>query len=128
VWDTSLRYKYTYDGQNCQVFIRLLVDLIGDLETQTTFPQFFDTWVKTAGISRDVSFLSIAVGGTAPAATLVASSVDVTGTALAGVALSSQMVVRSSTSLLTDRYVKKKLIEKGQKELREKLKLDGNNY
>ncbi|KAH8885992.1 hypothetical protein GQ53DRAFT_809864 [Thozetella sp. PMI_491] len=126
VWQKSLQGKYIYDEQNCQVFIRLLVELIGDPATRANFPQFFDSWSKAAGISRDVSFLSIAMGASALAATLVAASVDVTGTAAAGAALSTSMVIRSSTALLTSRYVKKKLIEKGQEEIRANLNLDRN--
>jgi hypothetical protein len=126
VWDTSLQNTYAYDEQNCQVFIRLLVEHIGDPATKATFPQFFDKWVKGAGISRDVSFLTIAVGASAMAATLAAAPMDPTGVAFAGVAMSTSMVVRSSVALLTDRYVKEKRIEKGQKELREKLQLDEN--
>jgi hypothetical protein len=125
VWETSLQSKYVYDEQNCQVFIRLLVELIGDPATKADFPHFFDKWMKTAGVSFNVSALSLAVSVSAAAAMLAAVPVDPTGTAAAGVALSTSMVVRSSVALLTDRYQKEKRIKQGQEELREKLKLEG---
>jgi hypothetical protein len=125
VWDKSLQKKYVYDEHNCQVFIRLLIELIADSDTKKNFPQFFDKWVKVAGISRDVSAWTIAAGGSAMAASLAFAPVDVTGTAAAGFAMSASLVLRSSTALLNDRHRKEKMIEKGQNEIRENLRLRG---
>ena len=127
VWQKSLRNKYIYDEHNCQVFARLLVELIGDPETKVRFPQFFDVWLKRSGIIRDVSFMTAAVGGSLLAAASVGSvAIDPSGTtALAGVALSTSMVVRSSTALMSARYLKEKDIEKGQSEIKKILELEG---
>lgn len=125
VWGKSLHYKYVYDEHNCQVFARLLVELIGDPATKAKFPQFFDIWLKNAGITRDLSLMTIAVGGSALAATIAVAAVDPTlATATAGVALSTSMVIRSGTALLTTRHFKVKDIEKGQKEIRKELELE----
>ena len=115
-----------YDEHNCQVFVRLLVELIGDPATKADFPQFFDVWRKRAGIARDVSFLTFAVGASALAASAVATTVDPTmTTAAAGVALSATMIVNSGTALITQRYLKEKDIEKGQVEIRKELEAEG---
>ena len=123
IWGTSLQSKYVADENNCQVFIRLLVELIGDAETKVKFPASFDKWVKGAGISRDATALIFTAGAAtvAAGATLVAAPVDPTGTAAAGFALSATTVLRSSTQLMTDRYTKEKFIKKAQQELRTRL-------
>jgi len=127
VWQKSLRNKYIYDEHNCQVFARLLVELIGDPDTKARFPQFFDIWLKRAGITRDVSFVTAAVGGSLLAAASVGSvALDPSGTtAFAGVALSTSMVVRSGTALMSARYLKEKDIERGQNEIRKILEVEG---
>jgi hypothetical protein len=43
-----MKKKYAFDADNCQVFIRLLVELVGDKEAQVNMPHFFDEWVKNA--------------------------------------------------------------------------------
>lgn len=116
-----------YDENNCQVFVRLLVDLIGDKQTQAQFPASFDIWSKRMGITRDSTVL-IATAGiatVAAAASLVATPVDVTGTAAAGFAVSASMVLRSTTALFNDRASKEMFIKKAQAELREELTRQG---
>lgn len=120
VWDKPLQSKYVHDENNCQVFIRLLVDLIGSKQTQAEFPGTFDKYVKRAGGTRDFVFL---FGATA--ATLAAATVDPSGVAAAGFFMGAAQVVRSSTALWTDRYAKEKFIRKAQEELREELKRAG---
>ncbi|KAI4862304.1 hypothetical protein F4820DRAFT_430997 [Hypoxylon rubiginosum] len=127
VWRRPLQGKYVYDENNCQVFVRLLVDLIGDKQTQAQFPASFDIWSKRMGITRDSTVL-IATAGiatVAAAASLVATPVDVTGTAAAGFAVSASMVLRSTTALFNDRASKEMFIKKAQAELREELTRQG---
>ncbi|KAI1162139.1 hypothetical protein F5B18DRAFT_625383 [Nemania serpens] len=127
IWQTSLRSKYVLDENNCQVFGRLFVDMIGDRSTKVNFPPFFDKWVKTVGITRDSAALIFVAGASvvAAGASLLFTPVDPTGTAAAGFAVSSLTALRSTTALVTDRYTKEKYIEKAQKELREELVRDG---
>jgi hexokinase len=108
-----------FDEHNCQVFVRLVVELIRDPKTKADLPQFFDIWFQRGGITRDVSFMTIGLGGTALAVCVVSIAMDPTlTTAATGVAVSTSMVVGTSTALLTNRYLKEKHIEKGQKEIK----------
>ncbi|KAI1760088.1 hypothetical protein GGR53DRAFT_511050 [Hypoxylon sp. FL1150] len=130
VWRRPLQGKYVYDENNCQVFVRLLVDLIGDKQTQIQFPASFDLWSKRMGIARDSTVL-IATAGmatVAAAASLVVTPMDVTGVAAAGFAASANLVLRSSTALWNDRASKEKFIKKAQTELREELTKQGILY
>ncbi|KAI1117969.1 hypothetical protein F5Y14DRAFT_447378 [Nemania sp. NC0429] len=127
IWQTSLRGKYVIDENNCQVFGRLFVEMIGDHSTKVNFPPFLDKWVKAAGMTRDASSLLFITGASvlAAGATLLATPVDPTGTAAAGFAVASMTALRSTTALVADRYTKEKYIEKAQKALREELVRDG---
>lgn len=42
VWEHSLSGAYQLNNSNCQVFVRRLVDLIGDKDTKVRFPAAFD--------------------------------------------------------------------------------------
>ncbi|KAF1922231.1 uncharacterized protein M421DRAFT_96869 [Didymella exigua CBS 183.55] len=68
VWELSLRKKYVYDEYNCQVFIRLLVEIIGDYNARANFPAFLDKWVKGAQNTRDGGSFAFAAGATLIAA------------------------------------------------------------
>lgn len=118
--------KYKFDVHNCQVFARLLVELIGDPATKADFPQFFDTWLKITGITRDVSLMTVAAGGATLAGAVVSVAVDPTMvTAAAGLGLGSSMIFSAGTALITHRYLREKDVEKGQKEIRKELELEG---
>jgi hypothetical protein len=68
--------------------------------------------------------MTISLGRTALAMSIVSTAMDPTlTTAAAGVAVSTLMVVGTSIVLLTNRYLKEKHIEKGQKEIKKELKL-----
>lgn len=123
VWQTSLQSKYVADENNCQVFIRLLVELVGDADTKVKFPASFDKWVKGAGISRDATVLVFTAGAAtvAAGASLIAAPVDPSGAAAAGFAVSASTVLRTSTQLMTDRYTKEKFIQKAREGLRAQL-------
>ncbi|KAI1370822.1 hypothetical protein F4677DRAFT_451003 [Hypoxylon crocopeplum] len=127
VWRKSLQSKYVYDENNCQVFVRLLVDLIGNKQTQAEFPAAFDVWVKNAGTTRDSTVLvaTAAMATVAATASLLATPVDPTGTAAAGFAVSAGLALRSSAALWTDRLSKEKFIKKAQEELREEFRRRG---
>ncbi|KPM40829.1 hypothetical protein AK830_g5692 [Neonectria ditissima] len=127
VWQRSLQGKYVYDENNCQVFIRLLVDLIGNNETRARFPASFDIWVKRAGMTRDSTALAATAGMITVAAgvSLLAAPVDGGATAAAGFGLAATTALRSTTALFTDRHSKGEFIRKAQEELREKLRRDG---
>lgn len=116
-----------YDENNCQVFIRLLVDLIGNKDTRASFPSFFDIWVKKAGITRDSAALAATAGMVTMAAGLSLSVAPVDGgaTAAAGFAVAATTALQATTALFTDRHSKEKFIQKAQEELREKLRLRG---
>lgn len=107
--------------------MRLLVDLIGDKQTQIQFPASFDIWSKRMGIARDSTTLIVTAGmaTVAAAATLVATPVDPSGTAAAGFAASASMALRSTTALWNDRANKEKFIKKEQAELRQELARQG---
>lgn len=131
MWERSLNKKYAYDEHNCQVFLRLLVELIADSETKASFPIFLDKVAKALGNTRDGSFFAFAAGASLFAAglcTLAVTPVDPTGTAAAataGFAIAAQTTLRSSTWLLTDRNLRGKKIKEGQKEIREVMKQRG---
>ncbi|KAK7416200.1 hypothetical protein QQX98_005397 [Neonectria punicea] len=127
VWQGPLQAKYVYDENNCQVFVRLLVDLIGNNDTKASFPSFFDKLVKGAGVTRDSFVLAAAAGmiTVAAGASLVAAPVDGGATAAAGFALASSMTLRSTTTLLNDRHSKGEFVRKAQEELKEELRREG---
>lgn len=126
VWELSLKKKYAFDDRNCQVFIRLLVELIGSPHAKVEFPAFLDRWVKAAGNTRDGSIFAGAAGMVVIAAISVGSlAVDPTGITAAGLAMAAQLTLRSSAWLLTDRDLKGKAIDKGQKQIREEMKRRG---
>ncbi|KAF2469612.1 uncharacterized protein BDR25DRAFT_304344 [Lindgomyces ingoldianus] len=123
VWKKTLKEKYVYDENNCQAFVRLLVELIGDPDAKAKLPHFFDKWVKNAGITRDISILGIATGATLIGVGLVTAPVDFGSTAAAGFGLAGSMVFSSSAALFNIRDGKAKHIQKAQKEIREELRL-----
>ncbi|KAK7433060.1 hypothetical protein QQZ08_000533 [Neonectria magnoliae] len=127
VWQGPLQAKYVYDENNCQVFIRLLVDLIGNNDTKANFPAFFDKLVKGVGVTRDSFVLAAAAGmiTVAAGASLVAAPVDGGATAAAGFALASSMTLRSTSTLLNDRHSKGEFVRKAQEELKEELRREG---
>ncbi|KAG5664903.1 hypothetical protein KAF25_008637 [Fusarium avenaceum] len=123
IWQTSLQEKYVYDENNCQVFIRLLVDLVGDADVKAKFPTFFSEEVKKAGIARDSTFL-IATAGMATVAagtSLMFAPVDPSGASAAGFFIAASTALRSTTSLWTARINKEEFIKKAQTELRQRL-------
>jgi hypothetical protein len=121
VWERTLEKKYITDENNCQVFIRMLVELIGDQETQVRFPQSFDIWVKRAGISRDVSALTMVAGGVVMATTAATATMDPTPASMAGLAISTNLVAGSVTALSYYRYRRDKFVKDAQAELRVEL-------
>jgi hypothetical protein len=115
-----------YDENNCQVFLRLLVDLIGDHSTRADFPAYFDKFVKWAGVGRDVAFYTFAAGASVFAAgvSLTVAPVDTSGTAALAFAASTTSVLHNSTALLNLRHSKEKFIKKAQEAIREELVAD----
>ncbi|KAG9257512.1 uncharacterized protein F5Z01DRAFT_646122 [Emericellopsis atlantica] len=126
IWVRALQQKYVYDENNCQVFLRLLVDLIGDHATRAAFPAFLDQFVKWAGIGRDAAFYTFAAGASvfAAAVSLTVAPVDTSGTAAVAFAASTQMVLQNSTALLKLRHGKEKFIKKAQEDIRKELVAD----
>ncbi|KAM0446232.1 hypothetical protein ACHAQK_001149 [Fusarium lateritium] len=123
IWQTSLPEKYVYDENNCQVFIRLLVELVGDADVKARFPTFFSEEVKKAGIARDSTFL-IATAGMATVAagtSLMFAPVDPSGASAAGFFIAASTALRSTTALWTARINKEEFIKKAQAELRQRL-------
>ncbi|KAI6775954.1 hypothetical protein HG530_002712 [Fusarium avenaceum] len=123
IWQTSLQEKYVYDENNCQVFIHLLVDLVGDANVKAKFPTFFSEEVKKAGIARDSTFL-IATAGMATVAagtSLMFAPVDPGGASAAGFFIAASTTLRSTTALWTARINKGDFIKKTQAELRQRL-------
>jgi hypothetical protein len=119
VWRESLKEKYQYAEQNCQLFVRLLLELVGDAQAITfTLPQSFHIWVKTAGISRNFSAMALMAGFSAMATSAAATPVDPTGTAFAALAVSSSVVVSTSLNALAHRRRKERAIVKGQGNVR----------
>lgn len=125
VWDRSLKKKYAYDEYNCQVFVRLLVELIGDQTAKAEFPAFLDKWVKGAGNTRDGGFFAFAAGASLLAAGLTTAVADGGATAAAGFALAAQTTLRSTAWLLTERDNRAKKIKEGQKEIRKEMRSRG---
>ncbi len=121
VWEKTLKGKYAVDENNCQAFVRLLVELIGDPEAKVKLPQFFDEWVRNAGITRDVSILGVASGVALMGVGVVTAVGDGGTTAAAGFAVASSTVFNSSAFLFNMRDGKAKHIEKSQKEIRKEL-------
>ncbi|KAH8837529.1 hypothetical protein MCOR27_009892 [Pyricularia oryzae] len=126
IWAKVLQRKYVFDENNCQVFVRLLVDLIGDGDAQKRLPKFFDKWVRRGGILRDVAVVTF-VG--AAAITAVGLTVVSAGTAApvaaAGFGLAANTALRGATGSANLRYGKDKFMAKAQQELREELTAEG---
>ncbi|KAF3050170.1 hypothetical protein E8E11_002966 [Didymella keratinophila] len=125
VWERSLKKKYAYDEYNCQVFVRLLLELIGDQNTKAAFPAFLDKWIKAAGNSRDGGFFTFAAGASMMAAGLAFMGTDGGATSAAGFALAAQTTLRSTAWLLTERDNRGKKIKEGQKEIRKEMQSRG---
>ncbi|RGP61342.1 hypothetical protein FLONG3_10576 [Fusarium longipes] len=84
IWDGPLRNTYAYDRTNCQVFVRLLVDLVGDSTVKFHFPAFFDKRVKEAGMARDLTYFALSgavIGANSAIATVCfcAAPLDLSG-------------------------------------------------
>ncbi|KAM0351842.1 hypothetical protein ACHAPU_002355 [Fusarium lateritium] len=123
IWQTSLQEKYVYDENNCQVFIRLLVELVGNAEVKAKFPTFFSEEVKKAGIARDSTAL-IATAGMATVAagtSLMFAPVDPSGASAAGFFIAASTALRSTTALWSARINKEEFIKSAQAELRQRL-------
>lgn len=125
IWKDCLQCTYIYDEKNCQVFIRLLVALIADADTRVRLPQFFDQWAKAFGLSRDVSFMTVATGGACLLASLIVAPMDPSGTAAATAAVTIITTFGSCVYLFNERLKKEKTIEKAQQELWLRLKREG---
>ncbi|KIL92172.1 hypothetical protein FAVG1_04579 [Fusarium avenaceum] len=123
IWQTSLQEKYVYDENNCQDFIRLLVDLVGGADIKAKFPTFFSEEVKKAGIARDCTFLIATAGmATVTAGTsLMFAPVDPGGASAAGFFIAASTALRSTTALWTARINKEEFIKKTHAELRQRL-------
>ena len=113
--------KYAYDEYNCQVFIRLLVELIGSQTTKAQFPYCLDQMVKGAGNTRDGGFFAFAAGATLIAAGATFMGADGGATAAAGFALAANTTLRSTAWLLTERDNRAKKIKEGQKDIRKQM-------
>lgn len=125
VWERSLKKKYAYDEYNCQVFIRLLIELIGDQNAKVEFPQFLDQWVRGAGNTRDGGFFAFTAGAILIAAGATFMGADGGATAAAGFAIAAGTTLRSATWLLTERDNRSKKIKEGQKDIREEMQRRG---
>ena len=125
VWSLTLKEKYIYDEYNCQVFIRLLVEIIGDQAARTNLPAFLDKMVKNAQNARDGGSFALAAGATMIAAGLTTWVVDGGATAAAGFAIAAQTTLRASAWLLTERDGRAKKIKEGQKKAKKQMAKDG---
>ena len=122
MWEKTLNEKYILDENNCQAFVRLLAELIGDSEAKVKLPHSFDEWMKYTGITRDVTILGIATGATLMGVGLVTVAVDGGSTAAAGFGVAASTVFSSSAALFNMRDSKAKHIKKAQREIREELR------
>ncbi|KAH6645122.1 hypothetical protein BKA67DRAFT_670665 [Truncatella angustata] len=127
IWRGPLQSKYVYDENNCQVFTRLLVDMLGNEQTKVDFPTQFDKVVKAVGNTRDGAALAVTAGmiTVAAGASLVMVPVDGGATAAVGFALAAQTALRSTTALLAVRHSKEKAMWKSQEELKRRLRQEG---
>ncbi len=123
MWDKTFKQKYKVDFKNCQVFVRLLVDLIGDSAAKGKLPQFLDKWVRNLSLARHFTVLGIVGGATLMAVGLVTVPVDMGSTAAAGFALAGGTVCSSTIGLVNARAGKEKHIKKSQDEIRKRLQL-----
>lgn len=104
------------------MFIRLLVEIIGDHNAKANFPAFLDKWVKGAQNTRDGGSFAFAAGATLVAAGLTTWVVDGGATAAAGFAIAAQTTLRASAWLLTERDNRAKKIKEGQKKVKEQMR------
>lgn len=115
----SLAEKYAYDKHNCQVFIRLLVELIGSQAVKVNFPHFLDQWLKGIGNTRDTGFLTFAAGASMIAASVAMMGVDGGSIAAAGFAIAVGTTLNGATFLLKTRRNQEEKIKLGQRQIRQ---------
>ncbi len=123
MWDKVFNRKYKVEFTNCQVFIRLLVDLIGDAAANKELPQFLDKWVRNLSIARHATVLGIVGGATLMAVGLVTGPADMGSTAAAGFAMAGGTVCSATMGIVNRRAGIEKHIKKSTEEIRKRLQL-----
>ena len=103
------------DEGNCQVFARLLVQVIGDSDANANLGHFFDLWVRNAGITLNFAILGVIGGATLMAVGLVTSTADGGATAAAGFSVAASTVCSSIAGMASMKHRKEKRIKKAQK-------------
>lgn len=78
IWLRSFESKYSVDDKNCQMFVRILVDVIGDQKTRAEFPTFFDEWASSWGatvlfVGGAIAAIPLDMGASAAAAVFTTS-------------------------------------------------------
>ncbi|KAM0228883.1 hypothetical protein ACHAPO_010407 [Fusarium lateritium] len=130
IWNGPLRNTYNEYKTNCQVFVLLLVNLVGNNEAKIRFPALFSERVKQAGIARDLTYFALAgavIGGGSVIAgvTLLFSPGDPTTLLGACTAAAGDAALKATNELWQGRNMREQYIASTQAELRAQLVQEG---
>lgn len=127
MWEKTLGKKYAYHEQNCQVFGRLLIELIGGQEAKIEFPAALDRWLEGAGIAYDTGM--VAFYGVSVLLLIAACSiaVDPSGTLCATFQFGAQCATKAAARRAKRRDTQGKKIMEGQKEIRKEMRERGES-
>ncbi|CAJ0542295.1 Ff.00g000060.m01.CDS01 [Fusarium sp. VM40] len=130
IWKGPLQGTYVYDRNNCQVFVRLLVELVGNRQVMVKFPAFFNEKVKEAGIARDMTYFAMTgfvIGGGSMAAgmSLLVTPGDPTGIMGACAVAAGGAALHATKEVWESRINKDNFIWAAQQNLRAELMREG---
>ncbi|CEI60361.1 hypothetical protein FVEN_g6512 [Fusarium venenatum] len=130
IWNGPLRNTYHEYRTNCQVFVLLLVNLVGNNDVKVSFPTLFSEMVKDAGIARDLSYFALTgavVGGGSVIAgmSLIFSPIDPTTVLGACAVTAGSAALKATNELWEGRNMREQYIARTQAELRAQLVREG---
>lgn len=130
IWNGPLQTQYNVIRKNCQDFVRLLVDLVGNNAVKITFPALLTKRAKEAGIARDLTYFTLAgaaIGGGSVIAgvSLFFTPGDLTGVMGTCCVAAGSVALEATKELWEGRINREEYIEKSQAELRMQLVREG---
>ncbi|WQF77427.1 hypothetical protein CDEST_02441 [Colletotrichum destructivum] len=123
IGNTRSKSIYEGDEQNCQSFVRLLVDMIGDSNTRShpQYPSSFDKLMQST--YRGYLWTSIGLGTAAMGAAFLLPFDG--GSTATYVACAANVTLQNARTGAKGRYDKEMAVWVAHQELREKLRLEG---
>lgn len=127
VWEKTLEKKYAYQEHNCQVFGRLLIELIGNKEAKVEFPAALDRWLEGAGIAWDTGMTASYGVMTLLLIGACSIAVDPTGTICATFQSGARCAMKAAARRSKNRGTRGKKVMEGQNEIRKEMRERGRS-